>query len=323
MLHVRYSQAWNLSNGHDLAVLATEARRRGLPMGATASPVEGAATNPVDADFEKANPTTWPDAMILDAIEKHHSLTPEARARGLELGRAGYVNTHGTWKLTTKGRDALRRAEETGEDAWHDASSHRLAVANPLEVGRGTFTQHLKLHHYHGSLRITDLQNAGKRGKKVKELSVMPRTLNDAEADAILGRVADTIVQQDMTYAQAVAYLESQGKEEYRLEEHSLRGIDVEPAGVTINLEKKFDDGSIVRIESSPNDFHVVSSVPIHAPDKKAHGWRQDTIYSPKAKADGIAFYAWLKENLSKAAEMPIEKLRKTWDSLGVRYDYH
>ena len=65
--------------------------------------------------------------MILDAIEKHHSLTPEARARGLELGRAGYVNTHGTWKLTTKGRDALRRAEETGEDAWHDASSHRLA----------------------------------------------------------------------------------------------------------------------------------------------------------------------------------------------------
>lgn len=126
-----------------------------------------------------------------------------------------------------------------------------------------------------------------------------------------------------MTYQQAVDMLEAGDKEEYRLEELTLRGIDVEPPGVTINLEKKFPDGSIVRIESSAHDFHVVSSVPIHAPGKKAHGYRQDTIYSPRSKADGIAFYAWIKDHMEKAGSLTIHGLTKVWDDLGVRYDYH
>lgn len=142
LLRARYSQAWNLSNMHDLTVLATEARRRGLPWGATASPWAPGQDNSRPGDARE-NPTTWPDAMILDSIEKHHSLTPEARARALELGRAGYINTHGTWKLTAKGRDALRKAEETGEEAWNYASSHRLAdgTARPMRSSNASPTR--------------------------------------------------------------------------------------------------------------------------------------------------------------------------------------
>lgn len=194
---------------------------------------------------------------------------------------------------------------------------------NPLERGRGTYTPHLRLHHYTGSLRITDLENAGKRGKKVKQLSVMPKTLNDDQASEIISRVADVIVQQDLTYPQVVDYLEAAGKDEYRLEETTLRGIDVEPPGVTIHLEKKFPDGTIVTIKSSGHDFHVTHSAVIRAPGKAADGYRQDTLYWPRAKADGILFYAWLRENVAKAAEMTLPQLEKVWDKLGARVESH
>jgi hypothetical protein len=196
-----------------------------------------------------------------------------------------------------------------------------LGRENPLDVGRSAYTQHLKLHHYSGSLLIVDLTNAGKRGKKVKELRLIPQTLHAAQADAIISQAADVIVQQDMTYDQAVAYLESAGKGEYKLHENIRRGIDVEPAGVKISLEKKFDDGDIVRIDASPYDFMVNSSVVMHA--KSGNGFRQDTLYSSRSKQGAIAFYAWLKENMGRASEMTIDQLRKLWDKLDVKYDYH
>jgi hypothetical protein len=195
-----------------------------------------------------------------------------------------------------------------------------------LELGRGTFTDHLKLHHFHGSLRITDMQNAGKRGKKVKELTLRPNTLNEDLCDRTIKHAVGSILH--MTYDQAKSHLEEILAREghgtlFKLDEQELRGIDVEPRGTTINLEKKFPDGTIVRITSSPHDFLVTNSAVISAPGKAADGYRQDTLYHPRSKQDGILFYGWLQDNLSKAANMTIQELMAVWDSLGVRYDYH
>jgi hypothetical protein len=313
VLRVRYDQAWRLSNTHDLRVLADEARRRGLAWGATASPVDGALGH---TGGVAENPRRRTFAEYANEVRKH------LVKHGMSSGQAD-VNVQNFGAHIQQAFDDGEPAVEMAERIEEGGGYWKGATSNPLPVGRGTFTQHLKLHHYTGSLRITDLQNAGKRGKKVKQLSVMPRTLDDAAADAVIERVADAITQQDMTYAQAVDYLEAAGKDEYQLEEQALRGVDVEPAGVTIQLEKKFDDGSIVRVDASPHDFHVVSSVPIVAPGKAANGYRQDTLYYPKAKADGIAFYAWLKDHVAKAASMTIQDLTKVWDSLDIAYYYH
>lgn len=207
-----------------------------------------------------------------------------------------------------------------------DASARVAArfVVATLDVGRGVFTKHLKIHRFHGSVRITDLTNAGKRGKKVRELTVIASTHDEALADKILKQAVGSIL--DKTYDQAKAALEKVGQEHenlFALHERELRGIDVEPPGTTLTLEKKFEDGSIVRIQSSPHDFGVTNSQLINAPGKAAHGYRQDTLYSPVSKKDGIIFYGWLKDNLSHAANMTMPELRHAWDQMGVKYDYH
>jgi hypothetical protein len=197
-------------------------------------------------------------------------------------------------------------------------------LAASLDVGQHAFTEHLKIHRFHGSVRITDMTNAGKRGKKVRELTVMPHTLNDEMADRILKQAVTSILH--MNYDQAKSHLEkikADHPELMETHERELRGIDVEPPGTTIKLEKKFPDGTIVRIQASPHDFHVTNSTVIEAPGKAAHGYRQDTLYSPVSKKDGILFYGWLKDNISKAANMTMQELTHEWDQLGLRYDYH
>lgn len=200
-----------------------------------------------------------------------------------------------------------------------------------LDLGRDHFTDKgLKFHHWHGSLSITDLTNAGKRGKKVRELWLKPNTQNDEFAERIIKQAVDAT--SHMSYDQAKVHLEKvraefSGKEGkvplFDLREEVHRGVDVEPMGTKINLENKFPDGSIVRIEASPHDFLVVSSTPIHAPDKPAHGLMQDTRYWPRNKPSGIAFYGWIKDNMSKAAKMKVQDLITVWGDLGVKWDSH
>ncbi len=193
-----------------------------------------------------------------------------------------------------------------------------------LDVGQGTFTKYLKLHHFHGSLRITDMQNAGKRGKKVRELVLVPHG-NDDFSDKVIKQAVSSILH--MNYDQAKSHLEDILKREghenlFRLDEVTMRGIDVEPMGTTINLEKKFPDGTILSIKSSPHDFHVTNSVVMGAPAGKP-SFRQDTSYWPVKKQDGIIFYGWLQDNLSKAAHMTLLELTKVWQELGIHYNSH
>ncbi len=53
--------------------------------------------------------TRWPDAMILDSIDRHHGMTPQAMNRARELVDFGYIDASGTWVLTAKGRAKLAR----------------------------------------------------------------------------------------------------------------------------------------------------------------------------------------------------------------------
>lgn len=206
-----------------------------------------------------------------------------------------------------------------------------------LELGRETYTaKGLKFHHWHGSLSITDMANAGKRGKKVRELWIRPNTNDDDRSVAIIQHAVQTTMH--MTYDEAKAHLEKVQKEHpmepgpnhwptarplFDLREDVHRGVDVEPMGTKINLEKKFPNGTIVKIDSSPYEFRVTNSTVISAPDKPADGMRNDTLYYSKDKIGGGAFYAWLRDNMSKASNMTIQDLQEVWRSLGIKYDFH
>lgn len=201
----------------------------------------------------------------------------------------------------------------------------RFCFRQALEVGRGVFTEeNLKIHRYADHLRITDMTFAGKRGKTVKSLVVSPKYLKEDLAQRVLQQAVKAI--EGKNYAQAKAKLEDL-TDQYpglmTLTEGSARGVDVEPMGTPIDLEKKFPDGAIISINSTPHEFLVKNSVVMRAPGKPADGFRQDTLYSNRKKQDGVIFYAWAKDNVSKLANMTIHDLTKLWDSLGVGYDYH
>lgn len=203
----------------------------------------------------------------------------------------------------------------------------RSKVAS-LGVGRSFFTQkNLKLHHYRGVLVVTDMTNAGKRGKVVRKLNVSTSRLQeDALSEKVLSQAAESILNFD--YDQAKNHLEDVLKREgheslFTLSESTEKGVDVEPMGTTLKLEKKFPDETIVRIQSSPHEFRVTNSQVMSAPGKAMDGMRQDTAYYGRGKKDGILFYGWLKDNLSKAANMTIYDLIKVWRELGISYDQH
>lgn len=192
-----------------------------------------------------------------------------------------------------------------------------------LDKGRSMFNdKNLKLHRWSDSLEVTDMTNAGKRGKAVSIVHVrIPYDVRNG--DKVLDQCVNSV--KDMNFDQAKAKLKDL-QEKYKLfklEEKTARGVDIEPAGTKIELAKTFPDGKTIRIEATPQSFMVKSSFPISAPGKPAHGMMQDTLYTPLDKKSGAVFYAWLKDNMSKAGSMTIDELRKTWDSLGVRWDSH
>jgi len=198
----------------------------------------------------------------------------------------------------------------------------RFVCVASLDVGRGVFTEHLKIHRFHGSVRITEMANAGKRGKRVRELTVLAGNMSDQMEDILLKNAVEVILH--ATYDQAKSALEKLQAEgaAFKLSERVLRGVDVEPMGTTLNLSKDFPDGSTVRITSSPHDFAVKNTVIIPRGDGRP-GFPQDTLYSPMGKKDAILFYGWLKDNLAAAGRMTLADLRKVWDTLGVRWDSH
>ncbi len=204
-----------------------------------------------------------------------------------------------------------------------------------LDIGQGVFGDHLKIHHFSGSLKITDMDNAGKRGKKVRILSVLPAGSHSADdrqtSEELLKPLVDHILH--MTYDQAKKAIEGINKENsdlnedpFNISEHEVRGIDVEPKGTVIQLQKKFPNGTIVSIKASPHDFQVSNSVVIKGDPENprpADGHRDDMGYWSRGRESGIVFYGWLKDNVSKAANMTMEELKKVWHELGVKFDSH
>jgi hypothetical protein len=251
----------------------------------------------------------------------------DAVATSLEEARRAWRHAHPKRPYPTHLRGLRKRPRRSGAGS-----------RNRLEVGRTAFSSaHLKLHLYSGSLRVTELVNAGRRGKAVREFSVIARGHDDAKSSKMLGNLADAFIVNRSTYDEARAYAHAvAAKRNLAVEERSLRGVDVEPMATKVNLRKTFDDGTILSIEASPNDFHVRNST-LAGSARQAYqrgepgdysGVRQDTGYWPSGsqsvkRKSAQKFYAWLTAHLAEAASMTIGDVKDVWKRLGVSYDSH
>jgi len=193
--------------------------------------------------------------------------------------------------------------------------SRFISAAN-IPIGQSFFSGVLKVHRYREVIEVTDMTNAGKRGKRVSQLSV---STNESNKQDLLDTITDQLSKFD-TYGEAKRYVDGLGQTGIYVNETVLRGVDVEPVGTEITLKAK---GGLT-ISASPWEFHVKTHEPMtHPKTGEPLGSWQDTLFWPVKKQDGIVFYAWLKSNLSRAAQMTIQDLMGTWDDLGVRWDSH
>jgi hypothetical protein len=203
-----------------------------------------------------------------------------------------------------------------------DSITHRVVArfvsASSIPIGKGYFSGTLKVHRYRENIQITDMTNAGRRGKRVQQAMVSLSYSFQGETQEFLDLVTDDLSRFD-TYAEAKHYLDGLNTPGVEVSESALRGVDVEPMGTEITLKAK--EG--VTITSSPWDFSVIDHAPMTHPKTGVPIGHQDTQYWPVKKQDGAIFYAWLKDNLAKAAQMNMAAIRDIWGTIGVRYDSH
>lgn len=208
------------------------------------------------------------------------------------------------------------------------ASRYKAALA--IDIGRTVEMGSVRIHRYRDVFQITDLTNAGRRGKKVRVMSVGMAYQRGRDEQEWMDLVSKVIVHH-RTYDQVKRYFDSLPDGEADVSERMVRGVDVEPGGLTtIKLQTTPDaSGSYVVIESKPTDWSVKSVGFIGGrEDKPGTGTRMDTLYWPAGGKRDVAqgaklFNAWLQDNLSKANRMSILELREVWRQLGIRYDSH
>lgn len=199
----------------------------------------------------------------------------------------------------------------------------RYIQAFGIDVGRTVNVGDIRIHRYSEMFQITDLTNAGKRGKKVKIMNVtlgygskVPykehETWFDGLGKALVNQTSFDGVRNYLTHVkEEEPYLDWSIRE--------VRGIDIEPTGAKISL--KTNTG--LEIESAPNDFRVLHRWALtHPKTGKPNGF-QDTNYYSRSKESAAVFFTWLKSNLSKVNTMEIGDLRNLWNDLDIKYDSH
>jgi hypothetical protein len=173
----------------------------------------------------------------------------------------------------------------------------------------------MRYHRYMSSLRVTDLTNAGKRGKNVDQFALYDLDMggDPKEVDAIVAKIVRA-----KTYKEALKLAKDWLKKDSevtgfaKIQETTEKGVRVTPAGFK---ELKID-GDNIYIESGYTTFVLRDKV-----DKT-----NEPTCIPAAKGSKTsvkAFYAWAKENLPKLKKMTYQQALKSLSKAGVKYhDY-
>lgn len=206
-----------------------------------------------------------------------------------------------------------------------------LKQARGLGVGQTQTKGSVRVHRYSNSLKVWDLTNAGRRGKKVRVMTLMTTYSYKGDEDKWMQNMSSEALDYGSydRFKAFVSDLMVDYPDDIRMEERQERGIDVMPADIK-EIELKWEVGADkLRLTASPLEFRVVSShwfAPGEGHLEKrpdVAGFSQDTMYYNTKKADAAKFYAWLSGNESKVKKMTIQDLQTQWRRLGVNYDYH
>lgn len=185
----------------------------------------------------------------------------------------------------------------------------------------------VRVHRFADHFKVTDLTHAGKRGKKVRIMTLSP-SYQYRQPPAVWLESMSKALSDYPSYDRIKSFIGDilhDAPGEINLNESEVRGVDVNPGG-TEKIELK---GQGVEITALPDSFLVKATALLRAknPNGPANDsgseLTQDTLYGPAGKRDAMVFYNWLKANKGEASRMDIQGLQKLWHDLGIRYDGH
>jgi hypothetical protein len=218
--------------------------------------------------------------------------------------------------VAREGRAALPEAEEM---LYVDQQAG-LAVGQTIE------RDNLRMHRYNSSLRVTDVTNAGKRGKKCPEFALFNLDYGQRDPKDV-AKINDALkaIVKAKTYAQAVAIARGvaakdsqRGMSFASIEERDLRGVDVEPmapsAGSAIQVETP-----TFKLKASRTEFDVMEK-----PRPGTDGQDVTAVIPPVggAKKTAIArFYAWVGSHQAEIKGMTFRELLRAMAAADL--DYH
>lgn len=212
---------------------------------------------------------------------------------------------------------AIAKAQkETPMDPVTTRVAGRFIVTAGIPLGKSWETGSIRIHRWRDMYTITELTNAGKRGKQVREMTIDPRV---PDVQGWMERMSEALPQYD-TYDQVLAFFKDLAKDypgQIQIHESVKRGVDVNPGGTTkINL--KTDTG--LEITAEPMYFSIKKTDVFEG---RTGPFNQDRSYWPRDKKGAAVFYNWLKANLTQANRMTIEDFQKLWAELKIPYTSH
>jgi hypothetical protein len=188
-----------------------------------------------------------------------------------------------------------------------------------MRVGDTVEVNGMRIHRYDPSLEVTDLSNAGKRGKLVRRFSLYDYDMMRDAEEAVEHLVASIAGARNFEAALSLAKYAVQEAtrvgQPLRIEERSLRGVDVKPAQGAPGAEIKIDTPTF-ELRASAVDFHVFERRPDKDPDT-------DNIIPPHWGAKKAAirdFYTWVRTNEAEIRKMTFRELGKALSDADLAY---
>lgn len=190
-------------------------------------------------------------------------------------------------------------------------------------LGRGDTWENdkVRIHRFADSFKVWDLTYAGKRGKKVRVLTALPRTYAEMK-DWTETHSKHVLLNASGGYDSVKKYF---ADIDAAISETAERGIDVRP-GDTPEISLKWEAGDDqLRLTATPQEFSLVSSVPLQHPKTgEPLPYRQDTMYWGRSRRDAETFYKWLFSGGAKDIQkMGMREIWHIWGQLNVAFDSH
>lgn len=183
----------------------------------------------------------------------------------------------------------------------------------------GSTVEHggMRIHRFAPSVEVTDLANAGKRGKRVEQFSLYRESARGSDNDL------DPVVNELMgarSFAQALAIAKAwAGKQGdqigYRMQQSTARGVDVEGPAGTENAKISIETPEF-SLEATQREFSVS--------DKRDRNNEPCIIMpssGPKATA-AKAFYQWVRAHQEEIRGMRFDALVRAVHDAGIKYHY-